>query len=104
MVLRRWLFSPSYSPHLRLVPGFHFAAVLVDNALVLISDLIDDGRQVLLRCSIHLHIDGAGGHEGTQGSKLLEKGTGVKGQHQVMAIEGEDHPDEVLIIWKYFQM
>lgn len=61
----------SRSPHLDLVPGLSVAAVLVSDALVLGPDLLHDGRQVLLRLGVHLHVHRAAAHHGTQGCKLL---------------------------------
>lgn len=60
------------SPHLDLVPGLHFAAVLVSDALILRSDLRHDGRHVRLRLGIHLHVHRAGTDLVTQGCKLLQ--------------------------------
>lgn len=60
------------SPHLDLVPGLHFAAVLLSDALILRSDLIHDHRYVLLRLGIHFHVHRAGTDLATQRCELLQ--------------------------------
>lgn len=61
-----------FAPHLDLVPGLHFAAVLLSNAFILRSDLIHDDSYVLLRFGIHFHIHRAGTDLVTQRCKLLQ--------------------------------
>lgn len=60
------------SPYLAFVPGLHFFAVLVSDALVLRSDLPQDAAHVCLRTGLHLHIYRVGSHLVTQGCNLLQ--------------------------------
>lgn len=60
--------------HLGLVPGFHFTAVLLSDAIVLTSDFLQDPAQVLLGLGVHLHINRAAGNMVAQGCKLLQVG------------------------------
>lgn len=59
-------------PHLGLVPGFHFTAILLSDAVVLTSDFLQNPVQVLLRLSVHLHIHRAARNISPQDCKLLQ--------------------------------
>ena len=62
----------SHSPHLDLVPGIHFAAVLLSDALILTSELIQGAAHVIPRLGINLHVHRAGINLATHGCHLLQ--------------------------------
>lgn len=55
-----------------LVPGLHFSAVLIDDALILGSDLLHDAGHVLLRCGVNLNVYAAGGHLSAKSCEFLQ--------------------------------
>lgn len=59
--------------HLALVPGLHFAAVLLVDGLVLRADLIDGLSQVRLRSRVHLHVYAAAGHLSAPSRQFLHE-------------------------------
>lgn len=61
------------STYFALVPGLHVSAVLVDDAFILLSDLLHDAGHVLLRCSVNLYVYVAGGHLSTKSCEFLQK-------------------------------
>lgn len=60
------------STHFGLVPGLHFSAVLLGDAFILLTDLLHDAGQVLLRCGVNLHVYAAGGHLSAKSCELLQ--------------------------------
>lgn len=62
--------------YLVIKPGLVFAAMFISDGFVLGTDLLHDFVEVLLRCSINLHVDCAGKLRAQSGQLLNIQGGG----------------------------